>query len=211
MKRRRFVKALAVAPAVPAVLAQQAQQPQGQPAPGIPTNPTQPVEPPGRVSQEQPKLEIAIPDQAAEMMPRYFSAQQFAALKKLCDILMPAHEGHPGALEAQAPEFLDFLIGDSPPDRQDLYKTGLDILNSKSQKQFKKPFAEIQSSEADTLLVSLREAWTYETPPDPLARFLRAAKQDVRTATMNSREYASSSAATSRRAFGPALYWYPLD
>ena len=40
----------------------------------------------------------------------------------------------------------------------------------------------------------LRAPWTYDAPADPLARFLAAAKQDVRTATVNSREYNAAGA-----------------
>ena len=46
---------------------------------------------------------------------------------------------------------------------------------------------------------------------DPLARFLVAAKQDVRTATMNSREWNTAGAAGGRRTGGTGLYWYPID
>ena len=146
------------------------------------------------------------------MSPRYFTAAQFGALKKLSEIIMPPLNGAPGALDARAPEFLDFLISESPVERQQLYKTGLDLLNNQSKKQFNKGFADVDGTQAATLLAPLREAWTYDPPSDPLARFLRAAKQDIRTATMNSREYASAAAAGgSRRGGGIGLYWYPID
>jgi hypothetical protein len=62
------------------------------------------------------------------------------------------------------------------------------------------------------LLAPLREPWTFDPPADPLTRFLRAAKQDVRAATMNSREYAAAAGSSGRRsAAGLGLYWLPLD
>ena len=66
---------------------------------------------------------------AAEDMLGFFSAPQFAALKRVSSLLMPKTDKAPGALEADAPGFLDFLIGKSPADRQELYRTGLDLLN----------------------------------------------------------------------------------
>jgi hypothetical protein len=171
MKRRNFVRALVAAPVAPALLAQ---QPTAAPAPA---------------AAEIPKLETAVADEAAEPMPHFFTASQFAALKKLCDLLTP------GSLDARVPEFLDFYIGASGADRQHVYRTGLDALNARG-------FAE-----ADSLL---RAPWTYEEPSDPLARFLRVAKVDVRTATMNSKEF-SAMASTGRRGGGNGLYWYPLD
>jgi hypothetical protein len=213
MKRRGFVKALVAVPAVPALVAQQP-PPAGvpaNPAPGIPQNPTQPVEPPGRTTAELPKLEITVPDAAAEPVPRFFTPQQFTALQKLCGILMPATKTTPGALDAKAPEFLDFLLSESPAARQQTYRTGLDALNSEATKRFHKSFADLDNSQSAAILSSLSEAWTYDGPSDPLAAFLRTAKQDVRTATVNSREYNIAGGATSRRAFGGGLYWYPLD
>jgi hypothetical protein len=217
MKRRRFVQAIMGTPAVTALVAQQqpvTQQPgAAQPAPGIPQNSTEAIQPPSRAAVvELPKLEPSIPDVASEMMPHFFTPAQFAALRKISEILMPPLHGRPGALEAKAPEFLDFLIGESPADRKDLYRTGLDALTVQARKRFGKSFAELDAQQTDALLAPLRQPWTFDTPADPIARFLRAAKQDIRTATTNSREYASAggAGAGSRRA-GGGLYWYPLD
>src|SRR5205823_4587771 len=99
MRRRKFFQTLAIAPAAGALLAQQ--QP-----------------PPGAVAAELPTLDTAAAHAVAELCPHFFDAQQFAALHKLSDILQPALHGVPGALDAKAPEFLDFLVGDSPAERQ---------------------------------------------------------------------------------------------
>ncbi|MEP7342509.1 MAG: gluconate 2-dehydrogenase subunit 3 family protein [Acidobacteriota bacterium] len=197
MKRRRFIQTLAAAPAiaVPASIEPLAQSPAGAPRP----------------QEEAPKLETASLDVAGETMPRFFSAAQFAALKKLSEILMPPLNGMPGALETRAPEFLDFLIGKSPADRKQLYTAGLNALNTQATKRFGKAFAEVTEAQAAELLAPLRQPWTYEPPSDPFARFLREAKQDVRTATMNSREYTSAGSAGSRRGGGIGQYWYPID
>ena len=51
-------------------------------------------------------------DVAAEIQP-LFQRQQFAEFRKLSDLLMPSLRRQPGALDARAPEFLDFLIASS--------------------------------------------------------------------------------------------------
>jgi hypothetical protein len=146
------------------------------------------------------------------MMPRFFTPDQFSALRKVSDMLMPAMNGGVGALDAKAPEFLDFLIGESPSDRQQVYLKGLDALNAQSKKRFNKVFADLDATQADSFLASLRQPWTFDEPADPIASFLRAAKQDVRTATVNSREYGSAASSGGGRRFSAAgLYWYPLD
>lgn len=162
-----------------------------------------------------PKLDPSIPDAAADMMPHFFSPSEFSALQKIGDLLMPSKEGRPGASDAKAAEFLDFLIGQSPAERQQTYRAGLDGLNLQAQKKYSKHFAELDATQSATLLAPLQQPWTYDQPSDPVARFLRVAKQDLRTATTNSREYATASSrggAGSRRMAGfGGLYWYPLD
>lgn len=197
MKRRRFFQAIAAAPAAPALLGQQ-------PSPGRSS-------PASLSGDSTPAIDSTVADAAADSVPRFFNAQQLPALRRLSDILMPSANGAPGALDAGAPEFLDFLIGQSPADRQQLYRAGLDALNAQAKKKYKRAFAEVDAAQADVLLAPLREAWTPEAPADPLARFLREAKKDVRTATTNSREWSQMNSSGGRRFGGGGLYWYPLD
>lgn len=196
MKRRRFVKNLVAAPAVPALLAQQ---------PPVAAPPAQ------RPAAEAAKLEFAIADDAAETVPRFFSPPQYAALRRLSDMIMPPAGNIPGALAARAPEFLDFLVGASPPERRTLYTAGLDALNAGAVSRFGKPFADLDPAQASELLEPLRRPWTYEPPSEPLTRFLLAAKEDVRTATVNSREWTSASSAGGRRAGGIGQYWSLIE
>ena len=191
MKRRNFVVSAAALPA----LAQQVP----------PSQPTlQPLGRSAALNQELPKLDVMIADDAASMTPRYFTPARFAALAKLCQILMPTPDGGVGANEANAAEFLDFLIGQSPSDRQQVYLKGLDAL-------VKLGFATMSDEAAANAMAPLRTPWTYEPSPDPLTRFLHTAKADVRTATQNSKEFSAMNAATARRFGGVGLYWYPLD
>jgi hypothetical protein len=200
MKRRRFVQSLIAAPAVPAAMLIQASA----------QDSARPVPPP--VAPTTPKLETAIADDAANTVTHFFTPPQLAALRKLGDIILPSINGAPGAAEANAAEFLDFLIGQSLEDRQKLYRSGLDQLNTQAAKTFSKPFADLEASQAGALLAPLRSAWTYDPPANPFARFLREVKQDIRTATMNSREWVTAAGATGgRRGGGVGLYWYPLD
>ncbi|MGH9647125.1 MAG: gluconate 2-dehydrogenase subunit 3 family protein [Bryobacteraceae bacterium] len=197
MKRRRFIQALAATPAAPALLAQ------APPAPSVAkTIPNSGTDAP---------LLYAAPDAAAEPVPHFFTAQQFAALRKLSDILNPPVNGAPGALEAKAPEFLDFLLSQSSVDRQQLYRLGLDGLNAQARKRFTKPFADVDARQAEVLLAPLHEPWTYDAPAEPVAAMLRAAKDDIRRATTNSREWNLAATAGRARGGGGGLYWLPID
>ncbi len=149
----------------------------------------------------------------AEPVTRFFTAPQFAALRKLAEVLMPPIGGNPGALDAGAPEFLDFLIGVSPVERQQLYRTGLDLLNARATKQFNKSFAALDAKQADTIIRPLLVPvpWPYDPPKDPGSHFLIAAHDDIRTATRNSREWGAAAAASGRRGGGGQQYWNPVD
>jgi hypothetical protein len=193
MKRRRFFQTLAAAPAASTLLAQQAPQR----AAG---------------SAEETSIETALPAEAGEPVLSFLNTDQFAAIRRLSGILMPPRSGAPGANECRVPEFLDFLVNASLPIRQQVYRVGLDALNAESRKRHQKPFAEISDTQAADLLAPLRRPWTYDSPKDPLARFLVDAKADVHTATVNSREYSAAGAGGGgRRMGGQGLYWNPLE
>jgi hypothetical protein len=200
MKRRRFIQALATVPAT-GLIAQQAAPLPPTAAPVVSSSGA----PGSGATGDFPKLDFAVADAAAETVHHFFTVSQFAALQKLGGILTP------GAIEASAPEFLDFLLSQSPSDRQQLYRAGLEGLNTQATRRFTKPFADLDANQADELLAPLRERWTYRPPADPIARFLLAAKLDLRTATMNSLEWNTAAKSGARRAGPSGLYWYPID
>ncbi|MEO5822231.1 MAG: gluconate 2-dehydrogenase subunit 3 family protein [Vicinamibacteraceae bacterium] len=216
MKRRTFLSTVAVAPVIAApVLAQPTpvQQPPA-PTPAAPTAPSAPPlqqQPPAAV--EVVRLEPVGHDAAGEMVPHFFTAVEMATLTRLSAVLQPALNGRPGAIEADVPAFLDFLIGQSPAERQAIYRKGLAGLEQQAQSQFKKAFAAIEAPQVETLMAPLRQPWTFIPPTDPIARVLREAKADVRTATTNSREFNAGGAAAGggRRAGGMGQYVYTLE
>jgi hypothetical protein len=192
MNRRSILKSIAVAPAAVALNAQQTAKP-----------PAAPVE-------ETPKIEASVPDAAAAPVARFFDAEQFASLNRLCEILVPPAGDLPGAKDARTAEFLDFLLSESPEGRQSLYRTGLDRLNSDARNRFQKTFAALDPHQADSLLDALRQPWTFEEPSDALARFLLVAKDDVAQATRSSYEFVTVAGKRSRGGGGVGMFWYPI-
>ena len=172
---------------------------------------TAPAGPPPQQADDLPKLATLAGDAVGDTTSKYFSPPEMAALARLGDLLVPATGGRPGASQAKAAEFLDFLISQSPPERQKLYKQGLDKLQSEAQRRHGKWFEALTAHDAEALLVPLKEPWTYAAPADPFARFLRAAKEDLIAATMNSREFAEAQSARGGRASGMGTYWLPVD
>jgi Gluconate 2-dehydrogenase subunit 3 len=196
MKRRHFFKSLAALPAAPALIAE--------------------TPPPQARSSESniPAFPQTSPELVAEPAPHFFTADQYSALRRLAALFMPPLDGNPGAIECEAPEFLDFLIGAELPERQKLYRSGLDMLNANAKKKFKKAFADLDDTEADAIVRPLLKpvAWQYAPPKDPAEHFIADAHRDIRTATQNSREWATAGASSGRRRFGGAgVYVTPID
>jgi hypothetical protein len=191
MKRRHAIQALLGTPVLTAIPV---------PAPAAPQAPS-----------EAPKLDTVSGDSVGEPVRKFFTVPQFAALIRLGDLLVPPGENRPGALQAKAPEFLDFLLSQSSHSRQVLYSNGLDRLQLESGKRYNKRFEDLTADQADGLLGSLHEKWTYRSPADSFKAFLRAAKEDLLAATLNSREFAEAQTAAGRRASGVGTYWYPVE
>lgn len=216
MKRRKFVQSLLAAPAAAPLVA-------GQVTAGQTQRPTMQPNTPARQMPQQPQeigqLAVTQPDLVAETGPHFFTADQFGALQKLAAVLVPPLKGKPGALNAHAPEFLDFLISVSPADRQSLYRNGLESLNRRAEQQFHTTFYALEAAQVDAIIRPLLVAryWPQDMPDDPEKNFMAQVHDDLRTATVNSREWAGEGpqpAAEGRpRRFrrGRGLYWRPID
>ncbi|MBV9083089.1 MAG: gluconate 2-dehydrogenase subunit 3 family protein [Acidobacteriaceae bacterium] len=172
--------------------------------------PVQPP-PPNAAPSETPQTPTVNADSFADGVRTTFTPEQFAALKKLGDIIAPESPNSPGALQANTAEFLDFFVGQSPEDRLPLYHDGLNALNEQAQRRYDKPFARISAAEAAPILAPLREPWTYKQSDAPFPRFLRVAKDDILGATMSSREYVTVVARRRRGAGGSGQYWLPIE
>ncbi len=194
MKRRHAIQSLIGIPAAAAL-----------PLGAAPDTPAQ------RPAAETPKTPVTVADAVGNGMPRFFTAEEFGALERLGEILLPPYAGRPGAREAEAAAFLDFLLANSPADRVELYRQGLAKLNSEARRRYQKSFAELTAEQAAPILAPLEKPWSYHPPEDPLARFLVAVKDDVFLATTNSREWAAVMARRSRRAGGLGTYWYSVE
>jgi hypothetical protein len=127
----------------------------------------------------------ALPTTAAEAaaagLPRFFGPKLFPAFRELSAKLIPAYDGRPGALEAEAPDFLDFLLTQSPRETQALYLSGVN--------------AYLAKPDIDALPAKFREAM----------------KLACYKATVNSAAYAEAMSSRSRSAAGIGNYWLPIE
>jgi Gluconate 2-dehydrogenase subunit 3 len=210
MRRRDFVKAIVAASAsAKTMLGQQSATPV---APSVPpAAPTAPGPVPWmRGLMEVKPLSIAsiVPDAVAQTNAYFFNEQQLATLRRLSELLLPSLEGYPGAKEAGTPEFIDFLIGASPTERQQMYQSGLDRLDAEAKQHFGVAFSTLEKNQADQLIRPWLRTWMTDHPPtEPYACFINIAHSDIRTATINSQAWSDAR----RRAPDMELYWFPVD
>ena len=212
MLRRNFIRTTLTALLAPRLLlAQQVSKPPAPPPPA-------PVPWELGLNRKTPQPHTEVADAVAETDGSFFTALQMATLVHLSATLLPAMRDKPGAVEAETPSFLDFLIGSSAERRQKVYKDGLDWLEAESRKQYSKPFAALDEQQTGTLLEPWLRPWMNDHPPtEPHADFLNIAHDDIRTATFNSKAWidgrpkAEAQNARSNEEAGTELYWYPIE
>ena len=209
MQRRDFVKAILAATATtPAVLAQKTEKL----PPPVAKAPAPEPWMRGLLAAKPLPMTVLATDALAETTPQFFNATQTATLRHLSEIFQPPYKGAPGAIQAGAPEFLDFLIGVSPDDRKHMYQSGLDQLESEAQQQFHKPFAALDPSQADQILRPALRPWMSDHPPtDTFQRFVNVANQEIRMATENSQAWNDWNHTAGRPTPNVDLYWYPVE
>lgn len=205
MRRRDFVRGvLAVGTAPKLLLGQQAANPAPPPPAPVPWL--------LGLNSKTPVPQVAVADQAAAAKVTFFTPQQMATLTRLSDVLMPPIGEKPGAVKAQTPIFLDFLIGSSPDARKQVYTEGLDWLDGESKKKFSTEFAKLTDGQANELVEPWLRAWMSDHPPtEEHASFINIAHDDIRTATVNSKAWFLVPEVGAEPHPAQELYWSPIE
>ena len=157
-----------------------------------------------------PVTELA--DEIATANLRFFTPVQMRTLTRLSDVLLPPLNGKPGAVEAQTPMFLDFLIGSSHAQRQRTYTGGLDWLEETAQRKYRTPFAQLDDALAGEVIGPWLRTWMNDHPPtEAHADFLNIAHDDIRAATVNSKAWNDVPSVGAEPQTEEGLYWLPIE
>jgi gluconate 2-dehydrogenase gamma chain len=102
--------------------------------------------------------------------PQFFAPHEWATVKVLADLVIPADERSGGAVEARVPEFVDFVLADplaSPREREEAQtaiRGGLAWLDHQCRRRFSRPFVESTDAERRAVLDDI--AWPERAAPE---------------------------------------------
>jgi gluconate 2-dehydrogenase gamma chain len=105
--------------------------------------------------------------------PKFFTPHEWATVRPLADMVIPADERSGGATDALVPEFIDFVLGDplAEPHERELMQTqmrgGLAWLDRECRRRFSKPFVDCAARERTAVLDDI--AWPEKARPEMYA------------------------------------------
>jgi gluconate 2-dehydrogenase gamma chain len=86
-----------------------------------------------------------------EYTPKCFTAHEFQTLQRLSDLVIPADDHSPGALEAGAPEWIDYMAGNST-DLARIFTGGFGWLDHEMQRRYGADFISAKPEQQTAML-----------------------------------------------------------
>lgn len=108
----------------------------------------------------------AVAETSAPYVPKFFTAHEFATVRVLVDILIPADERSGSATEAKVPEFMDTLLADdsvSDKPRRIAMRGGLGWLDREAHERYAKSFVGCTAGERTAIVDDI--AWPAKATP----------------------------------------------
>jgi gluconate 2-dehydrogenase gamma chain len=82
--------------------------------------------------------------------PQFFTAHEYATVERLSDIILPS-DGSPGAADAGASEFIDFMVA-SDPSIQYKFRYGLTWLDAQADRLYGRQFLKLEAEQHQDIL-----------------------------------------------------------
>lgn len=99
----------------------------------------------------------------ADYVPMFFTPEEWATVRILVDLVLPADERSGSATEAGVPEFMDFIVGDNEG-LQIPIRGGLAWLDTESRRRFGEPFRGCAEDQRTAVLDDI--AWPGRAAPE---------------------------------------------
>jgi hypothetical protein len=115
------------------------------------------------------------PPRPQSYTPQFFSRDEFACVERLAELIIPSDET-PGAREAGAAEFIDFMVAHDTEQQQPL-RAGLAWLHEQSSHRFDRGFLELGEAQQASLLEPLAYEAKYRAGEELGREFFRRVKE----------------------------------
>jgi len=101
-----------------------------------------------------------------EYQPKCFTAHEFKTLQRLSDLIIPADDHSPGALEAHAAEWIDYMASNSP-ELAEIFTGGFGWLDHHTQQHHAVDFVDAKPDEQTAVLdvIAFKKNETPENAP----------------------------------------------
>jgi hypothetical protein len=96
-------------------------------------------------------MEIKSLDGGANYQPKYLNKHEFATMRRLSEMIVPADEHSKSAIDAGAAEYIDFLSSRSP-EFAEIFTGGLGWLDEAMQKRYQSTFVDAKPEQQTTML-----------------------------------------------------------
>src|ERR1043166_4943570 len=96
-------------------------------------------------------MEIKSLDGGANYQPKFLNKHEFATMRRLSELIIPADQHSKGAIDAGAAEYIDFLCSRSP-DFAEIFTGGLGWLDTEMQKRNQKAFVDASPEQQAAML-----------------------------------------------------------
>jgi sugar phosphate isomerase/epimerase len=123
---------------------------------------------------------LGIPDAlaAAATAPAFFTAQEFALVDELSEMIIPTDDHSPGAKTAKAAAYIDATLAEAwEAKEKEIWRSGLKLVDALCQEMNGKPF--LQSSADERAAVLTRMARNERHPETPAETFFGELKERV--------------------------------
>lgn len=108
-------------------------------------------------------LRTTAPGTGRTFQPVFFTAHEWETVRVLVDLVIPADDRSGSATEAGVPEFIDFILDDTPGMRTPM-RGGLAWLDTECRRRFERTFVECSEAERNEVLDDI--AWPERAAPE---------------------------------------------
>ena len=103
------------------------------------------------------ELAVEAREQSGNYVPKAFTDHQFQTVTRLAELIIPADDGGPSAVDADAPEFIDLLCSQNDQ-LLSIFVEGVSWLDTRTQNTHQQPFVQANETAQRTLIDVLVQA-----------------------------------------------------